>query len=106
LELRKTIQNPKSKIQNPKLITPDSCTGEVGAKHSENSLLLKLIIGCPNASPLQENSLLLKLIIGCPNASPLQENSLLLKLIIGCPNASPLRLLTLKFKIQNPKSKI
>ncbi|MBC5794964.1 hypothetical protein H5968_07330 [Sphaerospermopsis sp. LEGE 00249] len=49
---------------------------EVGAKHSENSLVRKLIICCPNASPLQENSLVRKLIICCPNASPLQENSL------------------------------
>ncbi|MBC5797739.1 hypothetical protein H5968_21940 [Sphaerospermopsis sp. LEGE 00249] len=50
-------------------------------------MLIKLIICCPNASPLQENSLLIKLIICCPNASPLQENSLLIKLIICCPNA-------------------
>ncbi|MBC5796737.1 hypothetical protein H5968_16675 [Sphaerospermopsis sp. LEGE 00249] len=34
------------------------------------------------------------MIIGCPNASPLQENSLGQKFIISRPNASPLRLLT------------
>ncbi|MFM7368040.1 MAG: hypothetical protein ACKO2Z_09610 [Sphaerospermopsis kisseleviana] len=51
-----------------------SCRGEVGAKHSENSLKQKLIIYRPNASPLQENSLKQKLIIYRLNASPLQES--------------------------------
>ncbi len=32
-----------------------SCRGEVGAKHSENSLKQKLIIYRLNASPLQES---------------------------------------------------
>ncbi|MFM6039702.1 MAG: hypothetical protein ACKPBC_19440 [Sphaerospermopsis kisseleviana] len=45
-----------------------------------------MIIGRPNASPLQENKLGQKL-IGRPNASPLQENKLGQKLIIGRPNA-------------------
>ncbi|MBC5793774.1 hypothetical protein H5968_01050 [Sphaerospermopsis sp. LEGE 00249] len=49
----------------------DSCTGEVGAKHSENNLFRKLIICRPNASPLQENRLGEKFIISRPNASPL-----------------------------------
>ncbi|MBD2148449.1 hypothetical protein [Sphaerospermopsis sp. FACHB-1194] len=62
-------------------------SGVVGAKHSENHLLIKLIIYRPNASPLQENHLLIKLIIYRPNASPLQENHLLIKLIIYRPNA-------------------
>ncbi|MBC5798162.1 hypothetical protein H5968_24205 [Sphaerospermopsis sp. LEGE 00249] len=34
------------------------------------------------------------MIIGRPNASPLQKNSLFIKLIIGRLQASPLRLLT------------
>ncbi|MBC5796064.1 hypothetical protein H5968_13130 [Sphaerospermopsis sp. LEGE 00249] len=78
------------------LLTPDSCTGEVGAKHSENNLFRKLIIYRPNASPLQENNLFRKLIIYRPNASPLQENNLFRKLIIYRPNASPLLLLKKK----------
>ncbi|MBC5794184.1 hypothetical protein H5968_03240 [Sphaerospermopsis sp. LEGE 00249] len=44
--------------------------GVVGAKHWENSLFIKLIIGCPNASPLQENSVREKLIAVRLNASP------------------------------------
>ncbi|MBC5794842.1 hypothetical protein H5968_06705 [Sphaerospermopsis sp. LEGE 00249] len=44
----------KKKCQN---LGVRSRRGKVGAKHSENSLVIKLIISCPNASPSRKDFL-------------------------------------------------